>query len=265
MLGGELVFHFINVMLMTVLVAPLILWRYRRAVLAGMQDRGGAALPLAPVVARRPTAPRRRTRLRGRAGRSSLGSARAPPRLRRRARRALSAGAAARGAIPLPRRPADHAGAHLPERRRHLQHGRADLRRADRDAVLARAQTLADHALRPRRLRRAAVDAAAAVLRQGADARPGDELRLLLPVRGQHAVAADRCSAWRSARGACAASRRSPSPACWCSRSRRCSACASRSGWPACAGARAGCSPGRASTPASSSSPCRSACSPGGA
>ena len=51
MLGGELVFHFINVVVMTVLIAPLILWRYRRAVLAGMMDRGGAALPLAPVVA----------------------------------------------------------------------------------------------------------------------------------------------------------------------------------------------------------------------
>jgi hypothetical protein len=42
MLGGELIFHFVNVMLLTVVIAPLILWRYRRAVLAGMQDRGGA-------------------------------------------------------------------------------------------------------------------------------------------------------------------------------------------------------------------------------
>jgi len=49
MLGGELIFHFVNVMLLTVVIAPLILWRYRRAVLAGMQDRGGAPLPLAPV------------------------------------------------------------------------------------------------------------------------------------------------------------------------------------------------------------------------
>jgi hypothetical protein len=51
MLGGELVFHFLNVIVLTVLVAPLILWRYRHAVLAGMMDRGGAALPLPPVAA----------------------------------------------------------------------------------------------------------------------------------------------------------------------------------------------------------------------
>ena len=50
MSGGELVYHFINVVVMTALVAPLILWRYRRAVLAGMMDPGGAALPLAPVI-----------------------------------------------------------------------------------------------------------------------------------------------------------------------------------------------------------------------
>jgi len=50
MLGGELFFHFMNVMLMTLLVAPLILWRYRRAVLAGMQARDGEALPLTPAV-----------------------------------------------------------------------------------------------------------------------------------------------------------------------------------------------------------------------
>jgi hypothetical protein len=56
MLGGELVFHFINVVLMTVLAAPLILWRYRRAVLAGMQDRGGAPLAPAPPVAPAATA-----------------------------------------------------------------------------------------------------------------------------------------------------------------------------------------------------------------
>lgn len=54
MSGGELVYHFINVVVMTALVAPLILWRYRRAVLAGMMDPGGAALPLAPVIAPAP-------------------------------------------------------------------------------------------------------------------------------------------------------------------------------------------------------------------
>jgi hypothetical protein len=48
MLGGELSFHFLNVMLMTAIVAPLVLWRYRRAVLAGMRARAGAVLPLAP-------------------------------------------------------------------------------------------------------------------------------------------------------------------------------------------------------------------------
>jgi len=55
MLGGELMFHFMNVMLMTLVVAPLVLWRYRRAVLAGMQHRLGAPLPVpAPRVAARP-------------------------------------------------------------------------------------------------------------------------------------------------------------------------------------------------------------------
>lgn len=55
MLGGELSFHFMNVMLMTFLIAPLVLWRYRRAVLAGMQHRLGAPLPVpAPRPASRP-------------------------------------------------------------------------------------------------------------------------------------------------------------------------------------------------------------------
>ena len=49
MLGGELMFHFMNVMLMTLVVAPLVLWRYRRAVLAGMQHRLGAPLPVPPA------------------------------------------------------------------------------------------------------------------------------------------------------------------------------------------------------------------------
>ena len=47
MFGGELIFRFLNVIVLTALVAPLVLWRYRRAVLAGMQARVGAALPLA--------------------------------------------------------------------------------------------------------------------------------------------------------------------------------------------------------------------------
>ena len=52
MLGAQLAFHFLNAIVLTVVIAPLFLWRYRRAVLAGMQDRGGAPLPLAPVVSR---------------------------------------------------------------------------------------------------------------------------------------------------------------------------------------------------------------------
>ena len=55
MLGGELVFHFFNVMVMTVLVAPLVLWRYKRAVLAGMQSRGGETLSIAPTQQRTTT------------------------------------------------------------------------------------------------------------------------------------------------------------------------------------------------------------------
>ncbi|MEO5845828.1 MAG: hypothetical protein ABIQ33_13410 [Caldimonas sp.] len=55
MLGGELLFHFMNVILMTLIVAPLVLWRYRRAVLAGMQHHHGAPLPLpAPRARARP-------------------------------------------------------------------------------------------------------------------------------------------------------------------------------------------------------------------
>jgi len=55
MLGGALMFHFMNVMLMTLVVAPLVLWRYRRAVLAGMQHRLGAPLPVpAPRAVPRP-------------------------------------------------------------------------------------------------------------------------------------------------------------------------------------------------------------------
>ena len=51
MSGIELVLAFINVVLLTAFVSPLILWRYRRAVLAGMTDSGGTALQPAPVVA----------------------------------------------------------------------------------------------------------------------------------------------------------------------------------------------------------------------
>ena len=54
MLGGELLFRFLNVMLLTALVAPLVLWRYRRAVLAGMATKVGAAMPLAPPLGAKP-------------------------------------------------------------------------------------------------------------------------------------------------------------------------------------------------------------------
>jgi hypothetical protein len=47
MLGGELSFHLLNVLLLTLCIAPLVLWRYRRAVLAGMQGRIGAPMPVA--------------------------------------------------------------------------------------------------------------------------------------------------------------------------------------------------------------------------
>src|SRR5712691_6918248 len=49
MRGGELLFHFMNVAVLTALLAPLILWRYRRAVLRGMEERLGAPVPCAPA------------------------------------------------------------------------------------------------------------------------------------------------------------------------------------------------------------------------
>jgi hypothetical protein len=56
MVGAQLLFHFLNVMLLTALVAPFVLWRYRKAVLAGMQTQVGAAMPLAPALGPRPRA-----------------------------------------------------------------------------------------------------------------------------------------------------------------------------------------------------------------
>jgi hypothetical protein len=46
LLGGELFLDFVNVLVMTLLVAPLGLWRYRRSVLDGMRDRPEPALPV---------------------------------------------------------------------------------------------------------------------------------------------------------------------------------------------------------------------------
>ena len=54
MLGGELSFQFLNVMLMTAIVAPIVLWRYRRAVLTGMQTAAGQTIALAPALGPRP-------------------------------------------------------------------------------------------------------------------------------------------------------------------------------------------------------------------
>jgi hypothetical protein len=49
-LGGELSSHLLSVMLLTLAIAPLILWRYRRAVLAGMMASPGTPVPLAPAL-----------------------------------------------------------------------------------------------------------------------------------------------------------------------------------------------------------------------
>lgn len=52
MLGAQLSLVVLNAVLLTVLVAPLLLWRYRRAVLAGMRRSGGAVA--VPAVSRGP-------------------------------------------------------------------------------------------------------------------------------------------------------------------------------------------------------------------
>jgi hypothetical protein len=56
-LGGELLSHLATVVLLTLLIAPLVLWRYRRAVLAGMMARPGPTLPVAPPSGRAASAP----------------------------------------------------------------------------------------------------------------------------------------------------------------------------------------------------------------
>jgi tetratricopeptide (TPR) repeat protein len=45
--GGEVSLHLLNVPLLTLLIASLVLWRYRGAVLGGRQDCAGGALPVA--------------------------------------------------------------------------------------------------------------------------------------------------------------------------------------------------------------------------
>ena len=49
-LGGELLSHLATVLLLTLVIAPLVLWRYRRAVLGGMMARPGPTLPMAAPV-----------------------------------------------------------------------------------------------------------------------------------------------------------------------------------------------------------------------
>ena len=49
MLGGELSLHLLNVLLLTLGIASLVLWRYRRAVLAGMRGRSAETLQVAPA------------------------------------------------------------------------------------------------------------------------------------------------------------------------------------------------------------------------
>jgi hypothetical protein len=50
--SGELIYHFINVIIITSLIAPWVLWRYRAAVLNGMQARNGDVLEPAAVLTR---------------------------------------------------------------------------------------------------------------------------------------------------------------------------------------------------------------------
>ena len=56
-LGGELLSHLASVLLLTLAVAPLVLWRYRRAVLGGMMARPGPALAVPPPAPRAAAAP----------------------------------------------------------------------------------------------------------------------------------------------------------------------------------------------------------------
>ncbi|MFO1214565.1 MAG: hypothetical protein U1E72_08235 [Burkholderiaceae bacterium] len=56
MLGAELSMFVLNAVLLTAVVAPLVLWRYRRAVLAGMMDRPGTTL-VPPQAQPKPPAP----------------------------------------------------------------------------------------------------------------------------------------------------------------------------------------------------------------
>ena len=182
MLGGELLFHFMNVMLLTALVAPLVLWRYRRAVLAGMQHRRSARrLPLRAARSDR-----------GRAAPAFAADAtplawearHAAPHLRRHRRRAVRPLAAARRPLPRLQRTCR-------SRRRTCSLDAAvtscvavpiyGCSRRRRSGAPSRSASLTLCGLRRGVGRR--LDAAAALLRQGADARPAAQLLQLLPVR----------------------------------------------------------------------------------
>src|SRR5262249_26576831 len=47
--SGELIFHLLNVIVLTALIAAWVLWRYRVAVLKGMQARSGEVIPVSEV------------------------------------------------------------------------------------------------------------------------------------------------------------------------------------------------------------------------
>ncbi len=55
--SGELVFHFLNVVVLTALIAAWVLWRYRVAVLKGMQARSGEVIPVAEFTRQENAAP----------------------------------------------------------------------------------------------------------------------------------------------------------------------------------------------------------------
>ena len=50
--SGELVYHFFNIIVLTALIAAWVLWRYRVAVLKGMQARSGEVLPVSEFTGR---------------------------------------------------------------------------------------------------------------------------------------------------------------------------------------------------------------------
>ena len=47
--GGELSVHFTNSVLVTVVVALIVLWRYRQAILGGMMQGEGAVVVVLPA------------------------------------------------------------------------------------------------------------------------------------------------------------------------------------------------------------------------